>query len=247
MSTESATPKRRYEKQARAAQEQATRLRIVDAAIDLHRSVGPARTTISAIAEHAGVRRRHRLPALPRRARADPRLLRDVGGTQPAARPRRVGRRSRDPAARLEAALDALYGWYERVEPSSLGAARRRGDADHRGDPQRRIAVLSPPSRTRSPAGWGASGTAARRLRATLGLALDSVRLARAARARAEPGGRRVCGDRRRPCRRRADRARAAPGVPRRRCGRARRGILPAGSRRGAVDLRLCRLAPTGP
>ena len=58
MSSESGTaPKRRYEKRARAAQEQATRMRIVDAAIDLHGTVGPARTTISAIAERAGVRR----------------------------------------------------------------------------------------------------------------------------------------------------------------------------------------------
>ena len=48
---------RRYEKKARAASEEATRPRVIDATIDLHGTVGPARTTISAIAERAGVRR----------------------------------------------------------------------------------------------------------------------------------------------------------------------------------------------
>src|ERR671933_967005 len=57
MPAETSSTRRRYEKRARAAQEQATRMRIIDAAIDLHGTVGPARTTISAIAERAGVRR----------------------------------------------------------------------------------------------------------------------------------------------------------------------------------------------
>ena len=57
MTSETGTTRRRYEKRARAEQEEATRRRIVDAAIDLHGTVGPARTTISAIAERAGVRR----------------------------------------------------------------------------------------------------------------------------------------------------------------------------------------------
>ena len=41
----------------RAEQVDATRLRIVEATVELHASVGPARTTISAIAERAGVQR----------------------------------------------------------------------------------------------------------------------------------------------------------------------------------------------
>src|SRR5262245_47185371 len=48
---------RRYEKKARAASEEATRMRVIEAAIELHGTIGPARTTISAIAERAGVRR----------------------------------------------------------------------------------------------------------------------------------------------------------------------------------------------
>ena len=46
MAAESSSTKRRYEKRERAAQEQATRMRIVDATIALHGTVGPARPTI---------------------------------------------------------------------------------------------------------------------------------------------------------------------------------------------------------
>jgi AcrR family transcriptional regulator len=48
---------RPYRKRARAESEEATRLRIAEAAMELHGSVGPARTTISAVAESAGVQR----------------------------------------------------------------------------------------------------------------------------------------------------------------------------------------------
>src|SRR3954470_14258734 len=57
MPSESTPTRRRYEKRARAAQEQETRRRVIEAALALHGTVGPARTTISAIAERAGVRR----------------------------------------------------------------------------------------------------------------------------------------------------------------------------------------------
>lgn len=48
---------RKYEQTRRAEQQEATRLRIVEAAVELHRTEGPARTTMSAIAELAGVQR----------------------------------------------------------------------------------------------------------------------------------------------------------------------------------------------
>jgi len=48
---------RKYELKARAERQDETRQRIVDAAIALHTTVGPARTTVSAIAERAGVQR----------------------------------------------------------------------------------------------------------------------------------------------------------------------------------------------
>ena len=48
---------RQYRMKRRAEQEARTRLRITESAVDLHGTLGPARTSVSAIAEHAGVRR----------------------------------------------------------------------------------------------------------------------------------------------------------------------------------------------
>lgn len=49
--------KRPYRKRRRAELEAETRRRITESAVELHGTVGPSRTSISAVAEHAGVRR----------------------------------------------------------------------------------------------------------------------------------------------------------------------------------------------
>jgi AcrR family transcriptional regulator len=49
--------KRRYTQKQRAAQRQATRDKIVEAAMFLHEELGPANTSIKAVAERAGVQR----------------------------------------------------------------------------------------------------------------------------------------------------------------------------------------------
>jgi len=48
---------RGYEKRARAQHEQATRLRIVEAAIELHQELGPDRTSMADVAGRAGIGR----------------------------------------------------------------------------------------------------------------------------------------------------------------------------------------------
>jgi len=48
---------RKYEMKRRAQRMQQTRQRITEATVELHQSVGPARTTVSAIAQKAGVQR----------------------------------------------------------------------------------------------------------------------------------------------------------------------------------------------
>lgn len=53
----SPAPKRTYQKAKRAEDERRTRARIVDAAEYLHGTLGPARTTVSAVAARAGVTR----------------------------------------------------------------------------------------------------------------------------------------------------------------------------------------------
>src|SRR3954453_12990085 len=51
------TPPRKYEMKKRAERRQETRQRIVEAAVALHSELGPSRTSVSAIAERAGVQR----------------------------------------------------------------------------------------------------------------------------------------------------------------------------------------------
>src|SRR5205085_11448064 len=48
---------RSYRMQRRAESQERTRQRITESAVELHRTVGPSRTSISAVAARAGVRR----------------------------------------------------------------------------------------------------------------------------------------------------------------------------------------------
>jgi AcrR family transcriptional regulator len=104
---------RTYTLKRRAEQQADTRRRIVEAAVDLHSSVGPARTTISMIAERAGVQRHTFYAHFP-----DERSLSMAcsGLTQERDPPPEAGawRRIEDRHERLRVGLSALYGWYER-------------------------------------------------------------------------------------------------------------------------------------
>jgi AcrR family transcriptional regulator len=109
-------PKRKYELKKRAEQVGETRLRITEAAIDLHGTVGPSRTTLSAVAERAGVERR----TLYRHFPNDAELFAACSSHYFTANPwPDLGnwRAIRDPQQRLELALDELYAYYERTEP----------------------------------------------------------------------------------------------------------------------------------
>ncbi len=115
--------KRKYELKERARRQAETRQRIVEAAVDLHTSVGPARTTISAIAQRAGVER-HTVYA----HFADERRLFDActshwAALHPFPDPARWTA-AENPEARLRAALDDVYAWYEEVE-ADLAVFRR--------------------------------------------------------------------------------------------------------------------------
>ena len=108
--------KRKYELKKRAAQVGETRLRITAAAIELHGSLGPSRTTMSAVAERAGVERRTLYRHFPNEAD----LFEACSSHYFAANPwPDLGewRAIRDPHERLERALDELYAYYELTEP----------------------------------------------------------------------------------------------------------------------------------
>jgi AcrR family transcriptional regulator len=109
-------PKRKYELKKRADEMARTHLRITEAAIELHRTVGPARTTLSAVAKRAGVERRTLYRHFP--TEAD--LFAACSTQYFTANPwpdLDAWRAIRDPHKRLEGALDELYAYYERTEP----------------------------------------------------------------------------------------------------------------------------------
>jgi AcrR family transcriptional regulator len=115
MSSEMSTS-RTYELKRRAERQQETRRRIVEAAIELHTLLGPSGTTVSAIAEQAGVTRPTVYAHFP-----DARSLLEacsghVRTTTPPPDPT-AWRSISDPGERLETALRDLYGYYERLEP----------------------------------------------------------------------------------------------------------------------------------
>jgi AcrR family transcriptional regulator len=78
-----------------------------------------------------------------------------------------------DPADRLAAALDALYGWYEQVEPMLTAVLRDVDTVPIIAELQAGRAVYLAEIEDGLVPGWGARGKAARRLRAALALALD--------------------------------------------------------------------------
>ena len=108
--------KRKYELKKRAEQMGATRRRITEAAIDLHGTVGPSRTTLSAVAERAGVERRTVYRHFPTEADLFAACSTHYFGANPWP-DLREWRAIRDPRQRLERALDELYAYYEHTEP----------------------------------------------------------------------------------------------------------------------------------
>jgi len=107
---------RKYEKKRRAELEAETRRRITETAVELHGTVGPARTSISAIAEKAGVRRSTVYRHFPDEAA----LFDACSSHWEAANPvpdmaawAAIG----DPDERLRTALYELYAYYRRTEP----------------------------------------------------------------------------------------------------------------------------------
>lgn len=119
--TRTYTLKRRAELQAQ------TRQRIVEAAIDLHSSVGPALTTFSMVAERAGVQRHTLYAHFPdeRSLQLACSALSLERDPLPDADPWRAIEGQRE---RLRTGLLAIYGWYERN--AALAACVLR-DAEH--------------------------------------------------------------------------------------------------------------------
>jgi len=163
--------KRKYEKKARAEAEAQTRRRITESAVELHGSLGPARTSMSAVAEHAGVRRSTLYRHFP-----DERALFGACSAHWAAEnpPPDVSRweRIEDPDERLGVALEELYAYYRRTEDMLDNLLRDEGTVPV-------VAELFAPFHQFLAAvteilvkGRGLRGNAAKRTRAAIGHAL---------------------------------------------------------------------------
>jgi AcrR family transcriptional regulator len=149
--------KRRYELKERARRQSETRRRIVEAAVDLHTTVGPAHTSISAIAERAGVQRHTVYAHFPdertlfHACSAHWRKQHPIPDFESLAQ-------IEDPGERLRRSLAEMYAWYDSVEShlalfvrdapltasgtetlaETLGRIGRFADALARGWPRRR-------------------------------------------------------------------------------------------------------------
>jgi AcrR family transcriptional regulator len=123
-------PKRKYELKKRAEDVAATRLRITDAAVALHGTLGPSRTTMSAVAEQAGVERRTLYRHFPTEADLFAACSTHYFTTN---RWPDLGRWRviADPTTRLTQALDELYAYYERTEPMLSNVLRDAALVDH--------------------------------------------------------------------------------------------------------------------
>ena len=165
--------KRRYEMKKRAELQRETRRRIVEATVELHRTRGPAHTTIKEIAERAGVNRLtvyNHFPDIADLLRA---CSRSWTERHPAPDPTPWAQ-IRDPEKRLWTALTELYGYYARTEPMRANVLR---------DAQTMPALAALLEGTVVPylealsellaEGWEVRGEEKRRLFATLKLAID--------------------------------------------------------------------------
>jgi AcrR family transcriptional regulator len=107
--------KRPYTKRRRAELEARTRLRITESAVELHGTLGPARTSVSAVAEHAGVRRSTVYRHFPDELALFTACTSHWAASNPP--PDLEGWAAiEDPEKRLRRALGELYAYYGRAE-----------------------------------------------------------------------------------------------------------------------------------
>jgi AcrR family transcriptional regulator len=165
--------KRKYEMKKRAERHRETRRRIVEATVELHRTRGPAKTTISEIAQRAGVNRLTVYNHFPDTTDLLKACSRSWTERHPAPDPTPWAQIS-DPQERLRTALADLYGFYARTEPMRANVLR---DAQTMPELAALLEGTVVPyleeARGLLAEGWEVRQQGRRRLLATLALALD--------------------------------------------------------------------------
>src|SRR5919198_108600 len=163
--------KRPYRMMRRAELEEQTRRRITESTVALHEELGPARTSISAVAERAGVRRSTVYRHFPDEEALFAACSSHWRAANPPPNPG-AWAAIEDPAERTETALRELYAFYGRTEEMYTSLLRdeplvpivRRLLGDFYGYLRVVQDILT--------AGRGMRGRAARRTRAAIGHAL---------------------------------------------------------------------------
>ena len=107
--------KRPYRKKRRAELENDTRRRITESAVELHRTLGPSLTSLSAVAEHAGVRRSTLYRHFPDEATLFAACTAHWMASNPVPDLERWATID-DPDERLRVALHELYAYYQRTK-----------------------------------------------------------------------------------------------------------------------------------
>src|SRR5262245_8889674 len=113
--TQMSDERRPYRMKRRAELEEQTRMRITESAVALHEELGPARTSITAIAERAGVRRSTVYRHFPDEETLFAACSSHWRAANPPPSPAAWAEID-DPAARTETALGELYAFYRRTE-----------------------------------------------------------------------------------------------------------------------------------
>ena len=163
--------KRPYRKRRRAQLEAVTRRRITESAVELHGTIGPSQTSVSAVAERAGVRR----STVYRHFRDEAALFDACSAHWRAANPRpslEDWAGIPDPDERLTAALRELYGYYRCTESMLANLLR---DEERMPVVEEKFALFRDylaSARATLLRGRGVRGSARRRVGAAIGHAL---------------------------------------------------------------------------
>ena len=164
--------KRPYRKKRRAELEEETRRRITESAVELHGTVGPSHTSMSAVAERAGVRRSTLYRHFPDEAA----LFEACTGHWMAENPppdlsawAAIG----DPDERLRTALEELYAYWRQTQPMMENLIRDEATNEHVKRNFRSFHEFMGAAGEILLAGRGVRGRARQRTLAAIGHALD--------------------------------------------------------------------------
>jgi AcrR family transcriptional regulator len=120
---ESVATKREYQLKKRGEHMAETRRRIVEASVELHRTVGPAATQINEIASRAGVQRITVYSHFPDEVALFAACSTHWRSLHPAPDPA-AWRTIADPAEKRRVALSAIYVWFRETEPMTANVLR---------------------------------------------------------------------------------------------------------------------------